>query len=61
MHFSGGINCPPYETADGFLQTTEGFSPQVEMILNLVIIIVILGGYSLYLVKTFPLKQEHSN
>ena len=26
MHFSGGINCPPYETADGFLQTTEGCS-----------------------------------
>ena len=22
MHFSSGINCPPYETADGFLQTT---------------------------------------
>ena len=26
MNFAGGINCPPYETADGFLQTTEGFS-----------------------------------
>ena len=24
MHFSGGINRPPYETADGYLQTTEG-------------------------------------
>lgn len=26
MNFAGGINCPPYETADGFLQTTEGCS-----------------------------------
>ena len=26
MHFPSGINCPPYETADGFLQTTRGCS-----------------------------------
>ncbi len=26
MHFDGGINCPPYETADGFLQVTRGCS-----------------------------------
>ena len=26
MHFSSGINCPPYESADGNLQTTEGCS-----------------------------------
>lgn len=26
MNFSSGINCPPYETADGFLQTTQGCS-----------------------------------
>ena len=26
MRFSGGINRPPYETADGYLQTTEGCS-----------------------------------
>lgn len=26
MHFSSGINCPPYESADGYLQTTEGCS-----------------------------------
>lgn len=26
MHFSGGINRPPYEKADGYLQTTEGCS-----------------------------------
>ena len=26
MNFPGGINCPPYETADGFLTTTEGCS-----------------------------------
>ena len=26
MKFAGGINRPPYETADGYLQTTEGCS-----------------------------------
>ncbi len=26
MHFSGNINRPPYETADGYLQTTQGCS-----------------------------------
>ena len=26
MHFTSGINRPPYETADGYLQTTEGCS-----------------------------------
>ena len=26
MRFSSGINRPPYETADGYLQTTEGCS-----------------------------------
>ena len=26
MNFPGGINCPPYETADGYLTTTEGCS-----------------------------------
>lgn len=26
MHFSSGINCPPYESADRYLQTTEGCS-----------------------------------
>lgn len=26
MHFSGDINRPPYETADAYLQTTQGCS-----------------------------------
>jgi len=26
MKFASGINRPPYETADGYLQTTEGCS-----------------------------------
>jgi len=26
MHFSSGINRPPYESADGYLQTTQGCS-----------------------------------
>ena len=26
MHFSSGINCPPYESADAYLQVTRGCS-----------------------------------
>ena len=35
-----------------------GLSPQKEMIINLVIIVVVLGGYIFYLVKTFPIKAK---
>ena len=35
-----------------------GLSPQTEMILNLVMIVVVLGGYLFYLVKTFPVKEK---
>ena len=31
MHFSGGINRPPYETADGYLQTAEGCSHNTSL------------------------------
>ena len=41
--------------------TTEGsLSPQTEMIINLLIIAVVLGGYVFYLIKAFPMKEEHS-
>jgi membrane protease YdiL (CAAX protease family) len=35
-------------------------SPQTEMILNVVVIVVILGGYLFYLVKEFPIKENTS-
>jgi hypothetical protein len=34
-------------------------NPTMDLILNLVIIVVVLGGYLLYLLKTFPLKEDH--
>ncbi len=34
------------------------FDARTEMVLNLAMIIVVLGGYSLYLVKAFPIKEE---
>ncbi len=34
------------------------FDARTEMMLNLAMIIVVLGGYSLYLVKAFPIKED---
>ena len=36
----------------------ESLDPKVEMILNLVLIVVVLGGYSLYLVRAFSKKAK---
>ena len=35
-------------------------NPKTEMI-NLVLTIVVLGGYLFYFIKTFPLKKEDSH
>ena len=39
--------------------SAEGsLDPRTEIALNLALIVVVLGGYSLYLLKTFPKKAE---
>ena len=53
------IPCILFHAANNALTVfaAEGsMSPQVNMILNLVLIVVVLGGYMLYLVKRFPEK-----
>ena len=56
-HGKSLIPCILFHAANNALTVfaAEGsMSPQVNMILNLVLIVVVLGGYMLYLVKRFP-------
>jgi len=58
IFYHGGsmIPCIVFHSANNALKVfaAEGsLSPQTEMILNLAVIIVVLGGYSCYLVRTF--------
>ena len=55
------IPCIVFHSANNALKVfaAEGnLSPQAEMALNLVLIVVVLGGYLLYLVKAFSRKAE---
>ena len=57
------IPCILFHSANNALKVFEAdgsFSPQIEMVLNLVLIFVVLGGYVFYLVKVFPGKAERS-
>ena len=57
------IPCILFHSANNALKVFEadgGFSPQIEMVMNLVLIFVVLGGYVFYLVKVFPGKAERS-
>ncbi len=47
-------NALPVFAAEGSL------SPRTEMILNLAVIVIVLGGYLCYLVRAFPLKAKAS-
>ena len=60
-HGKSLIPCIMFHSANNALKvfSAEGnLSPQTEMALNLTLIIVILGGYLLYLVKAFPANDE---
>ena len=60
-HGKSLIPCILFHSANNALKvfSAEGtLSPQTELVINLTLIIVVLGGYSLYLVKTFPGKAE---
>ena len=62
-HGKSLIPCILFHSFNNALRVLEAdgaMSPQTEMMLNLVMIIVVLGGYLLYLVKTFPGKGEES-
>ena len=55
------IPCILFHSANNALKVFEAdgsFSPQIEMVMNLVAIFVVLGGYILYLVKVFPRKAK---
>ena len=57
------VPCIIFHSANNALKVFEAdgsFSPQIEMVMNLVAIFVVLGGYVFYLVKVFPEKAEQS-
>ena len=56
-HGKSLITCILFHSANNALKVfaAEGsLSPQAEMIINLIVIIVVLGGYLFYLLKEFP-------
>ncbi len=55
------IPCILFHSANNALKvfSAEGsLNPQAEMVLNLVLIVVVLGGYSLYLVRAFSSGEK---
>ena len=62
-HGKSLIPCILFHSANNALKVfaAEGsLSPQTEMILNLAMIVIVLGGYAFYLVRTFPIKEDPS-
>ena len=62
IFYYGGslISCIVFHSANNALtgfSAEGGIDPQTEMILNLVLIVVVLGGYLLYPVKLLPNKK----
>ena len=58
-HGKSLIPCILFHSANNAFKvfSAEGnLNPQAEMVLNLVLIFVVLGGYSLYLVRAFSRK-----
>ena len=55
------IPCILFHSANNALNvfSAEGnLNTQAERVLNLVLVIVVLGGYSLYLIRTFAGKAD---
>ena len=55
------IPCILFHSANNALRvfSADGsLDPQTEMVLNLVVIAIVLGGYSLYLVRAFSMKEK---
>ena len=63
FHGKSLIPCILFHSANNALNVfaADGnISLLAEMIINLVVIVVVLGGYLFYLVKIFPMREEHS-
>ena len=63
IFYHGGslIPCIAFHSANNALYAFEKegiIDPKLEYVLNVVLIVVVLGGYVLYLVKKFPIKAE---
>lgn len=61
-HGKSLIPCILFHSANNAFRVfaAEGsLNPTMELIINLVIIVIVLGGYLLYLLKAFPLKEDH--
>lgn len=63
IFYHGGslIPCILFHSANNALKVfgAEGsFGQRTEMIINLVVTVVVLGGYLFYLVKAFPMKEK---
>ena len=62
-HGKSLLPCILFHSANNALKVfaAEGsISPQAEMIINLVLIVVVLGGYVCYLFKAFPMREKHA-
>ena len=60
-HGKSLIPCILFHSANNALKvfSADGsLDPQTEMVLNLVVIAIVLGGYSLYLVRAFSMKEK---
>ena len=62
FYFSGSlISCIVFHSVNNALSAFEGagaMDPKLSMVLNLILIIAVLGGYLLYLLKTFRFEQD---
>lgn len=62
-HGKSLLPCILFHSANNALKVfaAEGsISPQAEMIINLVLIVVVLGGYVCYLFKAFPMREKRA-
>ena len=60
-HGKSLVPCILFHSANNALKVFSGegnLSPGMELVLNLVLIFIVLGGYALYLVRAFPEKTD---
>ena len=63
-HGKSLMPCILFHSANNALHVfaAEGsLNPKTGMIINLVVMVCVLGGYLFYLVKIFPIKEENSH